>query len=100
MIDAPTKLDKSFHAVLESMVGKEFTVINPESFEETGMGHSVKLDWYPAKIAAIGDDFVVLVLRFKHGSGKHASSEPVEQYIPLARIKRLSRLKGKRYIHL
>ena len=97
---APTKLERSFLTVLEGHVGHEFTVINPQSFEETGIGHAIREDWYTAKLVATGHDFVVLVLRFEHGSGKGSSSEPAEQYVPIRHIKRLSILKSGRYLHL
>lgn len=98
--DPPTKLDKSFLSVLESHVGHDFTVINPESYQETGLGHAIREDWYPAKLAATGHDFVVLVQRFEHGTGKNATSEPVEQYLPISRIKRISILRSGRYLHI
>lgn len=97
---APTKMDKSILSVLESHVGHEFTVINPESYEETGLGHALKADWYPAKLVATGADFIVLVLRFQHGSGKHKTEEHAEQYLPISRIKRVTFLKSGRYLHL
>ena len=100
MSNAPTHLDKTFRDILESHLGKEFTIINPESYEETGIGHRLQADWYPAKLVAIGTDFVVLVLRFQHGGGKSATTEPVEQYIPIQKIKRLSLMKSERFLHL
>lgn len=97
---APTKLDKSFLAVLESHVGHEFTIVNPQSYEETGIGHAIRPDWYKGKLVATGPDFVVLVVRFEHTGGKNATAEPAEQYVPLSQIKRISILKSGRYLHL
>lgn len=96
----PTKLDKNFLAILESHVGQDFTIVNPQSYEETGLGHAIRPDWYKGKLVATGQDFIVLVLRFEHGGGKNATSEPTEQYVPLGQIKRISIMKSGRYLHL
>jgi len=100
MTSAPTILEKQFRSVLESHLGKTFMVINPETFQETGVGHAIQHDWYRGKLVAIGDDFIVLVLQFQHGGGKNAKLEPVEQYVPLHHIKRVSILKHDRFLHL
>ncbi|MEZ5966892.1 MAG: hypothetical protein R3F56_23835 [Planctomycetota bacterium] len=96
---APTKLDKSFLDVLDSHVGHEFTIVNPQSYEETGLGHAIRPDWYKGKLVATGPDFVVLVVRYEH-TGKDAVPEHAEQYVPLSQIKRISILKSGRFLHL
>lgn len=100
MPDKPTRLQKRFSDVLEGQLGKDFIIINPHSFEHTRMGFTLKEDHYPAKLVALGDDFVVMVLRFEHGHGDEAQAEPTEQYIPLMQIKRISLMRSNRYIHL
>jgi hypothetical protein len=96
--DAPTKMDKSFMSILESHVGHDFMIVNPESYEETGLGHTIKSDWYPGKLVATGNDFIVIVVRFQHG--KNAADEHAEQYVPLSRVKRISILRSGRFLHL
>ena len=100
MTEVTSQLHKSFRDLLTSHVGKEFTIVNPQSFEESGVGHHLVQNWYPSKLVAVGDDFIVLVLHFQHGAGKHATKEPMEQYVPIAHIKRISLMHSARYLHL
>jgi hypothetical protein len=100
MTSAPTVLHKSFLEMLTSHVGKEFTIVNPQTFEESGVGHQIVERWYPSKLVAVGEDFIVLVGHFQHGAGKHAVQEPMEQYVPTAHIKRVTIMHSARMIHL
>lgn len=100
MTEVTTLPYKSIRELLSAHVGKPFTIVNPESWEESGVGHHITADWYPAKLAAIGDDFAVFVGHFQHGAGKHATKEPMEQYVPLACIKRITLMHSQRLVHL
>ena len=96
----PTVEDRPFAEVLKSSLGKIFTVANPESFEESGFGHQIAAGWYKGKLIGVGDDYLIMLTEFTHGAGKHAKKEPVKQYIPLSRIKRISLMKSDRLLHL
>lgn len=88
-----------FHAALQPLVGKVVTLVNPESLEETPVGRQLTTAFYPGKVLSLGADFVTLALEFKRRTGTQ-DSEPVRQYIPLHRIKRVSIMKSARLIHL
>lgn len=96
----PTVLHKTFLELLTHHVGKEFTIVDPQTFEETGVGHHIAPTWNTAKLVAVGDDFIVLVGHFQHGAGKHATKEPMEQYVPLAQVRKVTIMHSARMIHL
>lgn len=92
--------NQSFRQILERHLGKEFTVVNPETFDDSAFGHQLHAAWYHAKLVALGLDFAVLVMEYQHGSGKSATKEPCEQYVPLAKIRRVSVMKSERILHI
>ena len=92
--------DRPFLEVLKSHLGKVFLIANPESFEESGLGHQIHAGWYKAKLVGVGQNYLIVVTEFTHGTGKHASKEPCKQYIPLDKIKRLSLMRTERLLHL
>ena len=94
----PIQLAESFRSVLEGFVGKVATIVNPESYEDAPIGHTLTTGFYRAKVLGVGSDFVVLATEYVHKSGK--GKEPVRQYVPLHRVKRISLMKTERLIHL
>ncbi len=90
----------TFRQILERHLGKEFMVVNPESFEDSAFGHQLHAAWYHAKLVALGIDFAVLVMEYQHGSGKSATKEPCEMYVPMAKIRRVSIMKSERILHI
>lgn len=96
----PTITSGTFRDLLEEQLGKIFMIANPESHEETGFGHKIEAGWYKAKLLGLGADYLIVLTEFTHGSGKKAAKEPVKQYIPLHRIKRVSLMRTERLLHL
>lgn len=94
-----TKAPQSFQAVLEQLKGKVVTMVNPESFEDAAVGNRLVTGFYKAKITFVGDDYLELVTEFAHKRGEQ-KKEPVKQYIPLDKIKRISLMKTERLIHI
>ena len=45
-------------------------------------------------------DYLIVITEFSHGAGKKAQKEPVKQYIPINRIKRISLMRTERLIHI
>ena len=92
--------DRSYHDVLETLVGKQVTVVNPESFEAAPMvGFHLKEGFYRGKVIAIGNDYLVfqtLVTLTK----KEGGQQPVQQFIPVARLKRVSVMKSGIFLHI
>ena len=85
--------------VLGSLLGKTVTIVNSESYEEAPVGHQIRAAFYPARPVAIGEDYLVISTEFvhlRHGGEK----ESMRQYIPLARIKRVSVMKSGILVHL
>ncbi len=91
--------DKSFFNQIESMLGKVLTIVNPESHEDATVGHQIRPGWYRARLIGMGNDYIVLMTEFTR-KGKQPVREPVRQYIPTHRIKRISLMKGERLLHL
>lgn len=90
---------RRFVEVLRAMAGKVITVVNPESYEDAPMGSRLTTGFYKAKLVAVGDDFITLATEFQHKKGEKAK-EPVRQFVPLDRIKRISVMRSDRIIHL
>lgn len=91
--------ERDFSDVLKSYLGKLITVVNPESYEDAPLGHDIRKGWYPAKPVGFGRDYMIVVTEYKH-AGKKATKEPVKQYIPFARIKRISVMKTEVLVHI
>jgi hypothetical protein len=85
--------------VLQALAGKLITVANPESYEDAPVGHRLTTGFYKAKIIAVKTDHIVLLTEFKHIRGSSAS-EATKQFIPIARIKRISVMKSDRILHI
>jgi len=87
-----------FKSVLEGLVGKVVTVVNPESFEDAPVGNRLTTGFYRAKVIGVNGDYVCVATEYVHQRG--GSKEPVKQFIPLSHIKRVSLMKSDRIIHL
>ncbi len=90
---------RPFTDILKSLVGKNITVVNPESYEGAPVGYRLKTGFYTAKAVGVGTDFMVLVTEFTR-SGSKAGTEPAKQYLPISQIKRLSITKSERILHI
>ena len=95
---APLKLPDSFRAILEGLIGKVVTIVNPESYEDAPIGHTLKTNFYRARVLGVGTDFLAVASEHVHAGAK--GKEPVRSYIPLHRVKRVSVMKSERLIHL
>jgi len=89
----------TFAKVLAALVGKVVTVANSESYEDATIGHRLGAGFYDARILELRTDFLILVTEFHHASG-HGADEPVKQFIPLSRVKRVSVMKSEKIIHI
>jgi len=97
--ESATTEARSFHDVLKGLVGKPVTVVNPESYEDAPVGHTIKASFYKAKVTGMGSDYITVITEFKQ-AGKGAAVKPVKQFMPIDRIKRISVLKGEVLIHI
>ncbi|MCZ6786679.1 MAG: hypothetical protein O7E54_05885 [Planctomycetota bacterium] len=95
----PASENRKFGDILKSLAGQTVTIVNPESYEQVPLGFEVRTGFYRAKVTAVGIDFVALATDFVR-KGKNAGKEPVKQFLPLSRIKRISVMKSERFIHL
>ena len=92
--------DRSYHDVLKTLVGKQVTVVNPESFEAAPMvGFHLKEGFYKGKISAIGSDYVVFQTIVTL-SKKEGGEQPVQQFLQIGRVKRLSVMKTGIFLHI
>lgn len=97
--EAPQTFPDSFQAVLAGLVGKIVTVVNPESFEDAPVGNRLVTGFYRCKVLSVNSDYLALATEFKRRRGEVAK-EPVRQYIPFDKIKRISLMKSDRLIHI
>ena len=97
--ESPQTFPESFQDVLSGLVGKLVTVVNPESFEDAPVGHRLTTGFYRCKVLGVSSDFLALATEFKRKRGEVAK-EPVRQYIPFDKIKRVSLMKSDRLIHI
>jgi hypothetical protein len=89
----------SFLDVLRSLKGKIVTVANPESLEDSPMGYQLTTSVYKAKVLGVGNDFVTLACELAR-KGRDAVKEPVKQFVPLERVKRVSVAKSEVIVHI
>ena len=87
---------KSFKAILESWVGQQVTVINPQSYRKTPLSDGVALETYTATITTVEDDYVSLSFEAR----KRNQMEKVEQVVPFSEVKRVSTWGGERFLQL
>ena len=87
-------------SISKSLEGRVVTMINPASYRMTPTG-SYKLDvqFYKAKVKAVCTDFIIVLCEFVLDA-KGSKKEPVQQYIPFSRIKRVSIMPKEILIHL
>lgn len=95
---AATTENRDYRGVLESLVGKKVTVVNPESFEALPhQGHELRKGFYPGKISGFGKDYMIFQTVL---AATKKDRQPVQQFIPLARIKRISLMRTGALLHL
>ena len=82
--------------VLREWLDQEITVINPQSFAETIVKDTIRMETYVAKIAEIGEDCI----RLSFSAPKRTVDTPVNQVIPFHEIKRISEWGEERLLHL
>lgn len=95
----PQVSNESFRDVLAGLTNKVVTIVNPESYEDAPVGHRLTTGFYRAKVLTVGGDYIAVATEYKHRRGE-VEKEPVKQFVPIARIKRISLMKGERIIHL
>ena len=99
--EAPKALQHAdYRSVLTALIGKKVTIVNPESYEAKPMaGFQLKEGFYEGKITGVGEDYV-LFLTMVTLSKKEGGQQPVQQFIPLSRVKRVSAMKGTVILHI
>ena len=95
----PSIQDNSFADVLKTLLNKTVTMVNPESYEDAPIGHQIRAGFYRAKLIGMGKDYLVVVAEYVFAD-KEGRKEPVKQYIPIDKIKRISLMKKERLIHI
>ena len=85
-----------FRSILQSWVGSQVTVINPESFKATALGQGLGFQSYTAQIVELGEDYVKLA----YSAIKKDSQTDVEQIVPISLVKRITIWGGERLLHL
>ena len=97
---APIFEDKTLTDILKGLLGRVVTFVNAESFEEGGLGHKVEAGWYKGRLAGMGKDYLIVITEFRHGTGKKSTKEPVRQYVPFDKMKRVSVMKSQVLVHI
>lgn len=94
---APKLEDRAYQDILKALIGKTVTVVNPESYEAAPLGYKLAEGFYRGKVSTVGRDYIVLVTEFERKKGQ---KEPVKQFIPSDRIKRISLMAKETIVHL
>ena len=95
----PSIETRDYCSILQALVGKSVTIVNPESYESAAMGFQLKEGYYRGKVGGIAKDFV-LVHTVLQTSKKEGGKVAVKQFIPFDRIKRVSMMKDEYILHL
>ena len=92
--------DRGYHDVLKALIGKQVTIVNPESLEAAPMvGFHLVEAFYKGKISAVGNDYLVFQTIVTL-SKKEGGQQPVQQFIPVHRLKRVSVMKTGIFLHI
>ena len=82
--------------VLQEWKNQMITIVNPQSFAETVIKDTIRLETYNAKIVEIGEDCI----RLSFNASKRNVETPVNQVIPFHEIKRISEWGEEKLLHL
>jgi hypothetical protein len=85
-----------FVEVLKAWTGTTVTIINPQSYTVSKITEGISFESYSAQLTAVADDFIHVTFAHK----KQGADQPVEQFVPVAWIKRISVWQNQRYIQL
>ena len=95
-----TEESRDYYGVLKSLVGKQVTIVNPESYEAAPMvGFQLKEGYYKGKVTGMGQDYLIFQTIVTLGK-KEGGQQPVQQFLPIDRIKRLSVMKTNILLHI
>ena len=75
------------------------TVANSESYEDATIGHRLGAGFYDARVVEVREDFIIIATEYHHVRG-HGNDEPVKQFIPFSRVKRVSVMKSEKILHI
>jgi hypothetical protein len=86
----------NFNALLKDWMGKPITIINPQSYTVSKITDGITFESYSANLDEVTDDYIKVT--FVHR--KKNEEQPVEQFIPIAWIKRASTWGDQHYVQL
>ena len=93
----PVIEDRDYKSILKALIGKKVTVVNPESYEAATVGFQLKEGYYAGKIGGLGQDYMIFHTVYQ---ASKKDRQPVQQYIPVSRVKRISLMRSSTLIHL
>ncbi|MCB1163010.1 MAG: hypothetical protein R3C71_09845 [Candidatus Krumholzibacteriia bacterium] len=85
-----------FVEVLKAWEGSSVTIINPQSYTVSKITDGISFESYTAELSGVADDYIQVTFVHK----RQHEDQPVEQFIPLTWIKRVSVWGSQRYIQL
>jgi len=86
----------TFFEVLKEWEGSQVTIINPESYTLGKLGDKITLESYDGVLTGATEDHIhVTFTRPKKGD-----EAPVEQYIPIRHIKRISLWGQQKFVQI
>ncbi len=86
----------NFCALLKSWEGSAITIINPQSYTVSKITDGISFESYSALLDEVSEDYIKVT--FIHR--KQNEEQPVEQFIPMAWIKRASTWGDQHYLQL
>ena len=89
-------MSSSFAKVLKEWEGESVTIINPQSYTVSKITDGISFESYTAVLSEVCDDHI----RVTFAHRKKNEDQPVNQYVPMAWIKRASTWGDQHYIQL
>ena len=86
----------NFTALLKSWENKPVTIINPQSYTVSKITDGISFESYSVNLDEVTEDYIKVT--FVHR--KKNEEQPVEQFIPIAWIKRASTWGDQHYVQL
>jgi hypothetical protein len=85
-----------FFEVLKAWENSKVTIINPESYSITKLSEGISFESYEVQLLLVTEDYIQISFAHKKGD----QEQPVEQYVPMNKIKRVSLWGDQKFVQI
>jgi hypothetical protein len=89
-------MSATFYELLKGWENSTVTIINPESYSISRLSDGISFESYDVNLMTVAQDYIQISFTTK----KVDQEQPVEQFVPFYRIKRVSIWGGQKFIQI